>query len=54
MHFFQILILSIGLFACRNIASPLSSRDADDLVQTVYRFSNDTVSHPPITDLETP
>jgi hypothetical protein len=39
------LICLVAISVCFSLASPLHVRNADTLVQTVYRFSNETVSH---------
>lgn len=40
----KLLAFVFGLFVYACVASPLSIRNADALVETVYRFSNVTVS----------
>jgi hypothetical protein len=45
MALFQYLILLVSNLVCFSLAFPLHVRNADALVQTVYRFSNETVSH---------
>lgn len=45
MALFRYLIWLIGILVYLSLASPLHVRNADALVQTVYRFSNETVSH---------
>jgi hypothetical protein len=44
MALFQYLIWQIGILVYLSLASPLHIRNADALVQTVYHFSNETVS----------
>jgi hypothetical protein len=40
----RFLICLIANFVCFSFASPLHVRNTDALVQTVYHFSNETVS----------
>lgn len=44
MQFSKITSLLVGALCSFAIASPLASRNADALVQTVYQFPNPTVS----------
>jgi hypothetical protein len=41
----RFLIGLIAIFVCSSLASLVHYRDADALVQTVYHFSNETVSY---------